>query len=91
MADTCRELDQYVDPPQTTFRRLQAMQCSAEVQRQNDRAEYMQFLYERSGRTCGTFSGLWQEHKAELLDNFAQHLAEEQRRVWAEQRRRQVG
>lgn len=90
MADTCTALDRYVDPPQPTFRRLQAMQASAEAQRQTDRADFLQFLYERSGRSCGTFTGLWQEFKAELVDAFAQNLAEEQRALWAE-RRRQAG
>jgi len=23
------------------------------------KADFMQFLYERSGRTCGTYTGLW--------------------------------
>ena len=69
-----------------TFRRLQAMSLWAEAERQTLRAEFLQHLYQRSGRTCGTFSGLWQEFKQELLDDFAQHLAEEQRRVWGQGR-----
>ena len=32
---------------------------------ENQKAEFMQFLYERSGRTCGTYTGLWQEWDAE--------------------------
>lgn len=65
------------------------MQASAEAQRQTDRSDFMQFLYERSGRSCGTLTGLWQEYKTELLEDFAQYLAEEQRALWAERRRRE--
>ena len=46
------------------------------------RVQYMDHLYQQSGRTCGTYSGLWQQHKAALLDEFAQHLAEEERVLW---------
>ena len=69
MADTASE--------QTpTLRRLQAMAAWTQAQRQTLRVGYMDHLYEQSGRTCGTYSGLWQQHKAALLDEFAQHLAD---------------
>jgi hypothetical protein len=75
MADTASE--------QTpTLRRLQALSQMAKAQRQTLRVQYMDHLYQQSGRTCGTYSGLWQQHKAALLDEFAQHLAEEERVLW---------
>lgn len=55
---------------------------SQEVLRQQGRDDFIKYLYRRSGRTCGTYSGLWQQFKAELLDNFAQPLAEAERDNW---------
>lgn len=56
------------------------------------KAEFLQHLYAQSGRTCGTFSGLWAEFRRqclqEHLDALAEQLAQEKRRVWGEQRRR---
>ena len=69
------------------FRRLQAMQISQQVQEQQNRADFIQFLYARSGRTCGTYSGLWQEFKQEVLDELAQQLAVKARNAWAEHHR----
>ena len=34
------------------------------------RAEMMDALYERSGRTCRTYTGLWQEFALDLAANF---------------------
>jgi hypothetical protein len=34
------------------------------------RAEMMDALYERSGRTCCTYTGLWQEFALDLAANF---------------------
>jgi hypothetical protein len=34
------------------------------------RADMMDALYERSGRTCGTYTGLWQEFCADIAANF---------------------
>jgi hypothetical protein len=34
------------------------------------RADMMDALYERSGRTCGTYTGLWDEFCRDLAANF---------------------
>lgn len=34
------------------------------------RADMMDALYAASGRTCGTYTGLWQEFSGELAGNF---------------------
>ena len=34
------------------------------------RADMMDALYERSGRTCSTYTGLWQEFCADIAANF---------------------
>lgn len=34
------------------------------------RAEMMEVLYQRSGRTCGTVTGLWDEFARDLAANF---------------------
>ena len=34
------------------------------------RAEMMESLYQHSGRTCGTYTGLWQEFCASVGANF---------------------
>jgi hypothetical protein len=34
------------------------------------RADMMDALYERSGRTCSTYTGLWQEFALDLAANF---------------------
>jgi hypothetical protein len=34
------------------------------------RAEMMDALYERSGRTCRTYTGLWEEFALDLAANF---------------------
>ena len=34
------------------------------------RADMMDALYERSGRTCGTYTGLWEEFCRDLAANF---------------------
>jgi hypothetical protein len=34
------------------------------------RADMMDALYERSGRTCNTYTGLWQEFALDLAANF---------------------
>ena len=39
---------------------------TTEQRRQN----YIDALYERSGRTCGTYTGLWQEFCGDLAANF---------------------
>jgi hypothetical protein len=36
----------------------------------NQRNVTMEALYERSGRTCGTYTGLWQEYAADIAANF---------------------
>jgi len=36
----------------------------------NRRHETMEALYERSGRTCGTYTDLWQEYAADIAANF---------------------
>jgi hypothetical protein len=35
----------------------------------NRRYEMMEALYERSGRTCNTYTGLWDEFAHDLADN----------------------
>jgi hypothetical protein len=32
------------------------------------RDDYLQWLYQQSGRTCGTYTGLYQERLKELVD-----------------------
>ncbi|NCW73672.1 MAG: hypothetical protein EBW06_03640, partial [Gammaproteobacteria bacterium] len=39
------------------------------VQLDNRRAEMMHALYERSGRTCGTYTGLWDAFTKEVAAN----------------------
>jgi hypothetical protein len=34
------------------------------------RADMIDALYERSGRTCGTYTGLWQEFARDMAANF---------------------
>ena len=34
------------------------------------RAEMMESLYQRSGRTCGTLTGLWDEFAHDIATNF---------------------
>lgn len=51
----------------------------------------MRELYIRSGRTNGLMSGLWQQFKAELLEDFAQRMAEQQRDAWCANQRREGG
>jgi len=40
------------------------------VQLDQQRADMMEALYERSGRTCSTYTGLWQEFALDLARNF---------------------
>ncbi len=40
------------------------------IQLEQQRADMMDALYERSGRTCGTYTGLWQEFCADIAANF---------------------
>jgi hypothetical protein len=41
-----------------------------QFQLDNQRHATMETLYERSGRTCGTYTGLWQEYAADIAANF---------------------
>jgi len=41
-----------------------------EHQLDQQRADMMDALYERSGRTCGTYTGLWDEFCHDLAGNF---------------------
>lgn len=40
------------------------------IQLDQQRADLMDALYKRSGRTCGTYTGLWEEFSRELASNF---------------------
>jgi len=40
------------------------------IQLDQQRADMMEALYERSGRTCCTYTGLWQEFALEMATNF---------------------
>ena len=40
------------------------------IQLDQQRADMMDALYERSGRTCGTYTGLWQEFCGDIAANF---------------------
>ncbi len=40
------------------------------VQLDQQRADMMDALYERSGRTCSTYTGLWEEFCADIAANF---------------------
>ena len=42
----------------------------APQQLDQQRAEMMDALYERSGRTCRTYTGLWEEFALDLAANF---------------------
>jgi hypothetical protein len=44
--------------------------------REQLRDDYLQWLYARSGRTCGTYTGLFRERQAELLDADMQQAQE---------------
>jgi hypothetical protein len=39
------------------------------------RQKYMEWLYQRSGRTCGTYTGLFQERLKELVQRDMQEVA----------------
>lgn len=39
------------------------------IQLDNRRSNTMQVLYERSGRTCGTYTGLWSEFTKDVAVN----------------------
>ena len=41
-----------------------------QFQLDNQRNATMESLYERSGRTCGTYTGLWQEYAADIASNY---------------------
>jgi len=41
-----------------------------EHQLDQQRADMMAALYERSGRTCGTYTGLWDEFCRDMATNF---------------------
>ena len=41
-----------------------------EHQLDQQRADMMDALYERSGRTCGTYTGLWDEFCRDIAANF---------------------
>jgi len=41
-----------------------------EHQLDQQRADMMDALYERSGRTCGTYTGLWHEFAGDMAANF---------------------
>ena len=40
------------------------------VQLDQQRADMMDALYERSGRTCSTYTGLWEEFCGDIAANF---------------------
>ena len=40
------------------------------IQLDQQRANMMDALYQASGRTCGTYTGLWQEFSGEIAANF---------------------
>jgi hypothetical protein len=40
------------------------------VQLDQQRADMLEALYERSGRTCSTYTGLWQEFCRDIAANF---------------------
>ena len=40
------------------------------IQLDQQRADMMEALYERSGRACCTYTGLWQEFALEMAANF---------------------
>jgi hypothetical protein len=72
-------------PPMTDpYRHMQSGVISAAVREQAIRPLFMAELYRRSGRTCGTTSGLWEAFRAECLEQFAQGLAERAREHWAQ-------
>ncbi len=40
------------------------------IQLEQQRADMMDALYERSGRTCSTYTGLWEEFCRDIAANF---------------------
>jgi hypothetical protein len=40
------------------------------IQLDQQRADMMDALYERSGRTCGTYTGLWEDFCGDIATNF---------------------
>ena len=69
----------------TSERQAQIDAINADLREQTGRSEFMHELYRRSGRTCGTWSGLWFEFKAQLLDELAQQMAIEKRNAWCKE------
>ncbi|MFZ9683540.1 MAG: hypothetical protein ACO3DQ_10115 [Cephaloticoccus sp.] len=45
--------------------------------REQRRQAYLDALYERSGRTCSTYTGLYQERLAQLMERDMQELISE--------------
>lgn len=45
--------------------------------REQRRQDYLDALYERSGRTCSTYTGLYQERLAQLVESDMQELLSE--------------
>lgn len=75
-------MTKYVITPE---RQAQIDAINADLREQAGRSEFMHELYRRSGRTCGTWSGLWFEFKAQKLDELAQKLAIQERNEWCKE------
>lgn len=50
---------------------------------QQIRADFIDHLYERSGRTNGLYTGLWHEFRAKVAEKFVDELANTAREQWA--------
>lgn len=75
-------MSQYTITPK---RQAQINAINADLREQAGRSEFMHELYRRSGRTCGTWSGLWMEFKQQKLNALAHELADQERKAWCKE------
>jgi len=52
--------------PRISFNYWSSLMTDPTIEQRRD--DYLQWLYKQSGRTCGTFTGLYQQRIAELIE-----------------------
>jgi hypothetical protein len=60
----------------SNLHRLQNPSMTIDPTTEQRRQNYLDALYERSGRTCGTYTGLYQERLTKLVQRDMQELTE---------------
>ena len=69
-----------------TYKAVYGEGSSGAVREQQQRSDFMDELYRRSGRTSGHYTGLWQQFRREafnqFMNMFADELAEMERADW---------